>query len=111
MDTNKSLEQIHPQGERELVKTGASSPAVFVDTYGGRVHVEWDPQADVTPLGQLPFFIDFLKTAELWKPWVNDCPPGVYEQQRAKDDQRVGHTVYVGAGGTQALRPHRLGSL
>ena len=28
-----------------------------VDTFGGRVHVEWDPQAAVTPLGQLPFFI------------------------------------------------------
>lgn len=74
MDTNKSLEQIHPQGEAELVKTGVSSAAVFVDTYGGRVHVEWDAQASVTPLGQLPFFVDFLKTAELWEPWVNDCP-------------------------------------
>ena len=74
MDTNRSLEQIHPQGESELAKTGVSNPAVFVDTYGGRVHVEWDPQASVTPLGQLPFFIDFLKTSELWEPWVNDCP-------------------------------------
>ena len=23
-----------------------------VDTYGDRIHVEWDPQAAVTPLGQ-----------------------------------------------------------
>lgn len=22
-----------------------------VDTFGGRVHVEWDPQSSVTPLG------------------------------------------------------------
>ena len=30
-----------------------------VDTFGGRVHVEWDPASSVTPLGQLPFFIEF----------------------------------------------------
>jgi len=36
--------------------------------------VEWDSQAAVTPLGQLPFFIDFLKTADLYERWVEDCP-------------------------------------
>ena len=29
-----------------------------VETYGGRVHIEWGPQASVTPMGQLPFFIN-----------------------------------------------------
>ncbi len=39
--------------------------ASIVDTYDGKIHVEWDPDAAVTPLGQLPFFIQFLnlKTA------------------------------------------------
>ncbi|MBF0447228.1 MAG: transposase, partial [Magnetococcales bacterium] len=50
-----------------------SSP-VAVDTFGGRLHVEWDPQAAVTPLGQLPFFIEFLKTADLFEPWVEESP-------------------------------------
>ena len=45
-----------------------------VDTFGGRVHVEWDPQSSVTPLGQLPFFIEFLKPGNLLEPWINDCP-------------------------------------
>ena len=45
-----------------------------VDTFGGRVHVEWDPQSSVTPLGQLPFFIEFLKLGNLLDPWINDCP-------------------------------------
>ena len=45
-----------------------------VDTFGGRVHVEWDPQAAVTPLGQLPFFIEFLKLGGLFDSWVDDCP-------------------------------------
>ena len=45
-----------------------------VDTFGGRVHVEWDPASSVTPLGQLPFFIEFLKLGNLLEPWINDCP-------------------------------------
>ena len=28
----------------------------------------------MTPLGQLPFFIDFLKTADLFDAFVSDCP-------------------------------------
>lgn len=74
MDTNRFLTEIHPLGERKLAEAGHPVPSVFVDTYGGRVHVEWDPQAAVTPLGQLPFFVDFLKTAELFGPWVEECP-------------------------------------
>jgi hypothetical protein len=60
----------HLSGEPEI---GPFS-GVTVDTFGGRIHLEWDPQAAVTPLGQLPFFIEFLKTAELFEPWVEDCP-------------------------------------
>ena len=41
---------IHPKGE---AKNGAvvpvSGPEV-VDTFAGRIHVEWDPRAAVTPL-------------------------------------------------------------
>jgi hypothetical protein len=45
-----------------------------LDTFGGRIHVEWDPSAAVTPLGQLPFFIEFLKVSGLFDAWVEDCP-------------------------------------
>ncbi len=45
-----------------------------VDTFGGRVHVEWDPASTVTPLGQLPFFIEFLKLGNLLDPWISECP-------------------------------------
>ncbi len=38
------------------------------------MHVEWDREAATTPFGQLAFFIDFLKTAELFEAWVEDCP-------------------------------------
>jgi Transposase DDE domain group 1 len=60
----------HPAGEQPEV-AGCSACA---DTYAGRVHVEWDAAAPVTPLGQLPFFIDYLKQAGLFERWVDDCP-------------------------------------
>jgi len=51
------------------------SPVEFsCDTYAGRVHVEWDTQSPVTPIGQLVFFIQFLKSCDLFGTWVKDCP-------------------------------------
>jgi len=51
-----------------------SESAVIADTFAGRIHVEWDPHAAVTPLGQLPFFVEFLKQSGLFKAWVSDSP-------------------------------------
>jgi hypothetical protein len=70
MKTSPPSKTVHPAGEAARLP----SAPLPVDTYGGRIHVEWDPQAAVTPLGQLPFFIEFLKTSELFAPWVGDCP-------------------------------------
>lgn len=68
----------HPNGELSKVSKEQKAPTKNVrfpvDTFGGRVHVEWDPQASVTPLGQLPFFIEFLKLGNLFDPWVEECP-------------------------------------
>jgi hypothetical protein len=60
----------HPAGEQPEV----AGQSAVTDTYAGRVHVEWDAAAPVTPLGQLPFFIDYLKQAALFDRWVADCP-------------------------------------
>ena len=48
-------------GEDKLPIKTALFEAVEVDTYAGKVHIEWDQDAAVTPIGQLPFFIQFLK--------------------------------------------------
>ena len=45
-----------------------------VETYGGTVRLRWDPAAAVTAFGQMPYFIEFLKTAGLFEDWVEDCP-------------------------------------
>jgi hypothetical protein len=36
-----------------------SQSRVPVDTFAGRIHVEWDPAAAVTPMGQLPSSLSF----------------------------------------------------
>jgi hypothetical protein len=59
-----------PLGEQPVVE----APSAIADTFAGRVHVEWDTTAPVTPFGQLPFFIDYLKQAGLFDAWVADCP-------------------------------------
>lgn len=64
----------HPLGEAVKGALAAVSGPVAVDTFAGRIHVEWDPQAAVTPLGQLPFFTEFLKVSGLFDPWVQECP-------------------------------------
>jgi len=69
---------VHSTGEvldvrREVAQAVLATPLV-VDTHGRRFHVEWDPDAPVTPLGQLVFFSQFLATAGLFSDWVKSCP-------------------------------------
>jgi hypothetical protein len=60
-------------GERKI-RPVAPTLRVPVDTFAGRIHVEWDQNAEVTPFGQLPFFIEFLKVSGLFESFVADCP-------------------------------------
>ncbi len=65
----------HPMGEiqKELEKI-LNFNKTECDSLTGKLHVLWDASAPVTPIGQLTFFIDFLKTANLYDSWVDDCP-------------------------------------
>ncbi len=42
-------------GEAKRKELACQKSTVALDTFGGRIHVEWNPSAAVTPLGQLPF--------------------------------------------------------
>jgi hypothetical protein len=66
--------ETHPQGENLESQSEHFSTKVPVDTYGGRVYIDWDHEAAVTSLGQLSFFIEFLKRTELFDRWVSACP-------------------------------------
>src|SRR5271154_179172 len=74
MMQNLSRPGLHPAGEQPAIAGEGFPQAVVVDSFAGSVRVEWDHQATFTPLGQLPFFIDFLKTAGLFEGFVADCP-------------------------------------
>lgn len=69
--------QPHPEGEDQ---TAGNQPSEInelltsLDTFAGKIHVKWSPEATVSSLELLPFFIEFLKTSELFDQWVEDCP-------------------------------------
>jgi hypothetical protein len=73
MSKDHDLIPAHPAGEQPLVEPFGTGP-VPVDTYAGRIDVDWVPNAAVTPLGQLPFFIEYLKQGGLFDGWIAGCP-------------------------------------
>jgi hypothetical protein len=62
------IRRAHPAAERSIAKK--SEGLRVVDTYGRVTQVAWDPEAEVTPYGQLVFFVEFLKTAGQFEKWV-----------------------------------------
>src|ERR1700722_10779913 len=82
---------VHPTGEQSAVALGGAAAApqpLVVDSFAGSVRVEWDHATAFTPLGQLPFFIDFLKTAGLFDSFVADSPLN-YESPNASKTRDV----------------------
>ncbi|MFT5162302.1 MAG: hypothetical protein ACI9FJ_000870, partial [Alteromonadaceae bacterium] len=45
----------HPKGEVNLPVEKEVFAPIALDTFDGKVRVEWEPNASVTPIGQLPF--------------------------------------------------------
>ena len=81
-------------GEAKRKALRRVSQPIGLDTFGGRVHVEWDPRAAVTPLGQLPFFIEFLKVSGLFDAFVEDCPL-IFESNNAPTQREVLATLML----------------
>jgi hypothetical protein len=78
-----------------------------VDTFAGKVQVKWAPEAEVSSLGRMPLFIEFLKTSGLLENWVQDCPL-VYRSPNAPQKRgRAGHDSVIGAGRALALGAHQ----
>ena len=81
-------------GEASRKAVAGQSGSIALDTFGGRIHVEWDPAAAVTPLGQLPFFIEFLNVSGVFEAWVADCLL-TYHSNHASDKRAVLGTVLL----------------
>ena len=46
---------IHPKGDKELSLKKREISALVADTFDGKIHIEWDPQALATPADASPF--------------------------------------------------------
>ena len=91
----------HPAGERLPVEhTGLDGPTTL-DTFAGPVKVEWDPGSPLTPLGQLVYFVEFLKVSGVFEAAVADCPL-TYTSPNAPEIRDV-----VGTWGLSALAGHK----
>src|SRR4029077_2485433 len=91
----------HPAGEQPSVEDWSAT----ADTFGGRAHVEWDSGGLVTPLGQLPFFIEYLKQAGLFR-LGGGLPTEVQQSERPVQARLAGDSAAVGSVGPLPLCPH-----
>ncbi len=74
MNDEKALIPVHPEGEQQKAEIHPPETTLSLDTFAGKIQFKWVPDADVSSLGQMPFFIEFLKTSGLFDCWVSDCP-------------------------------------
>ena len=65
---------LHPTGEQLPIETGIPTSTAPLDTFAGPVHVDWDQSSAMTPLGQVAYFIEFLKVSGRLQSLLADCP-------------------------------------
>ena len=87
---------VHPTGEQPPIEQDAALAPATLDSWAGPVRVEWDPTAPLTPYGQLPFFIEYLKVACLFDVLVADCPLA-YTSPNAPEKRDVLGTTMLSA--------------
>lgn len=74
MTDKNAVAAIHPEGEPNKAGLDESNAVGSLDTFAGKVHVRWVPEAAVSSLGLLPYFIEFLKVSGRFDAWAADCP-------------------------------------
>ena len=85
---------VHPTGEVEKTENGWEGMASSLDTFAGRIQIKWSPDASVSSLGLMPYFIEFLKTSGRFDKWVEDCPLH-YRSSNAPDKRDVLGTLLL----------------
>jgi hypothetical protein len=94
MSDEQALIKIHPEGEQQREEIQPPETGVDLDTFGGKIHLRWVPDAGVSSLGLMPFFIEFLKTSGRFDSWVEDCPLG-YKSPNAPQKRDVLGTILL----------------
>ena len=94
MTNEQGLVKAHPTGEGQIEENQEPATGVALDTFAGKVQFQWAPEAGVSSLGQMPFFIEFLKTSGVFEDWVKDCPLR-YTSPNAPEKQDVLGTILL----------------
>ncbi len=94
MKQQNKHQNLHPKGDIQIRTRSVPSRQLGVETFGGKIQIRWDKDAKVTSLGQLPFFIQFLKDAQLYEPWVKECPVK-YESNNASRKEDILGTLFL----------------
>ena len=94
MSDENAVIRVHPTGEEQGAGTDGFEPGLSLDTFGGKIQVKWAPEAAVSSLGQMAFFIEFLKTSGRFDAWVEDCPLQ-YKSPNAPDKRNVLGTILL----------------
>ena len=94
MSEKERVVPAHPEGEGHFQENEPDSTACSVDTFAGKIHVKWSPEATVSSLGLMPFFIEFLKTSGLFEKWVDECPLN-YTSANAPSKRNVLGTILL----------------
>jgi hypothetical protein len=96
MDEKRELIPIHAEGETKRTdgEVDRGSGGQPVETFGGKIFVRWDPDAAVTALGPVTYFIEFLKANGLWQEWVKDCPLS-YRSPNAPPKEDILGTIFL----------------
>jgi Transposase DDE domain group 1 len=74
MGKEEEVVRAHPEGEVQFAGNRPAETVTSLDTFAGKIYVKWAPEATVSSLGLMPFFVEFLKTSGLFDKWVEDCP-------------------------------------
>src|ERR1035438_6567772 len=74
MRKEEEVVEVHPEGELQISGNEPPESGASLDTFAGKVNVRWVPEAAVSGLGLMVFFIEFLKTSGLFDKFVEDCP-------------------------------------
>lgn len=74
MSKTEEVIPAHPKGEVQIAGNEPTETPISLDTFAGKIHVKFEPEATVSSLGLMPFFIEFLKTSGLFDKWVGECP-------------------------------------
>ncbi|MGH8399214.1 MAG: transposase [Gammaproteobacteria bacterium] len=84
----------HPEGESEDLVLAEQERGSAVETFGGKIFVRWDAEAEVTAFGPVTYFIEFLKTNGLWEEWVSECPLS-YSSPNAPPKEDILGTIFL----------------